>query len=77
MLPTLQKDKLRHGISLWKNYETTNEDLDEKSKAKNLGITNSQGNMFASLYNVLPKIFSLFGNDPSIPIPNLKTSDKW
>ena len=77
MLPTLQKDKWRHGTSLWKNYKTTNEDLDEKSKAKNLGITNSQGNMFASLYNVLPKIFSLFGNDPSIPIPNLKTSDKW
>lgn len=58
-------------------YKTANEDLDEKSKAKRLGLTSSQGKVLASLHNVLPKIFGSMGDDPSVPIPNLKTRDKW
>ena len=58
-------------------YKTANEDLDKKSKAKRLGLTSSQGNLLASLHNVLPEIFGSMGDDPSVPIPNLKTRHKW
>ena len=57
-------------------YKTANVDFYEKSKAKRLGLTSSQGKVFALLHNVLPKIFGSIGDDPSVPIPNIKTQDK-
>ena len=58
-------------------YKTANDELDEKSKAKHLELTRSQGKVLASLHNILPEIFGSMGDDPSIPIINIKTRDKW
>ena len=58
-------------------YKSSNDDLDEKSNAKRSGLTSAQGKVLASLHNVLPEIFGFIGDDPSVPIPNLKTRYKW
>ena len=56
-------------------YKTTNDDLDEKSKAKRLKLTSSQGKALDLLHNVLPEIFGSMGFNPLIPIPNLNTRE--
>ena len=58
-------------------YISYNDDLDEKSKVKRLGLTSVQGKVLVSLHNLISEIVSSIGNDPSVPIPNLKTWDKW
>ena len=55
-------------------YKSTNDDLDEKSKFKRLGVMSLQGKVLASLHNVLPAIFGSIADDPLVPIPNFKTS---
>ena len=58
-------------------YETANDELDEKSEVKYLGLTRSQGKVLASLHNILPDFFGSMGDNPSIPVINIKTWDKW
>ena len=38
-------------------YKSSNDDLDEKSKVKRLGLTSAQGKVLGSLHNVLPENF--------------------
>ena len=51
--------------------------MDEKSKAKLLGLTSTQGKVLASFHNALPDILGSIGDKPSVPISTLKTMDKW
>ena len=46
--------------------------MDEKLKAKLLGLTSAQGKVLASFHNALPDILGSIGDKPSVPISTLK-----